>query len=902
MWYKWAKRILAGIGLFLALVFGLMALIIWLYEDEIKQYAVEQLNRNLKVDVEVEEIDLTLFDNFPSASLRFTNTFIADANDPTGKDTMLYAETLYFDFNFWDMLGGDYKVSKVAAENAVIKLRIDTLGQENYNIWISDSTAKQDDKFSFALEEVELNQVRLLYQNGANAQDYRIHSEQINFTGDFSNKQYDLTTESDLHIDLFESNTVTYVEDKEAAINVILNIDRDSSIYTIDQAAFAVEDLEFDVTGNYSNRNDSSMLDLNIKGRNIDLEQAFTIFPEEYFEFLMRYDATGMLVFETDVTGLVSKTESPEVKADFHLENGSMTEKSTGAHLSNLSLQGHFESKSEKTGTELLKLTELSANLEDGTISGDVSVQNFAEPEIVSNLKGQIKLERLAGFINSKEIKELKGNSSFDTHFSGVFKNVENVNEKTVKISQSNGYLKFSDASFQMYDSHIRLSDLNGKFSLKKNNAAISGLTGKVQSSQFKADGIFKNFLPFLMSKNQVLTVEADFRSKAIQLDEILASDNVSTAGTAPSAGLNFPENINLNLKAHLSELNYGKFSAKNLKGIVKLRDRKLSARNVTFNANKGRYIVSSEMEQTGKNEFFWTTDATVKDIDIRNFFDQLDNFGQDYLTGENLKGRANISLSMGAVLDGHMNIDQDRLYATTDISLRKGELINQQSLQDIANYLHENKLVRAAVDTELLKKKLKHVKFSELKNTIEIKDRNIIIPKMTIKSNVMDLGISGMHGFNDDIDYHFNFRLREVLVKNKNQEEFGPVIDDGLGVKLFLHMYGNLNDPHYELDKEERKLERKEAIAQEKVEFKSILKQEFGLFKKDSTVPIHQEKKAPEATFEVEWDEFDDQPDVEPDTGKEKKKDKNKGINKFLKKIGVEEEEKKKVQFDIEK
>tara|TARA_B110000037_G_scaffold122963_1_gene140354 strand:- start:151 stop:507 length:357 start_codon:yes stop_codon:yes gene_type:complete len=117
--------------------------------------------------------------------------------------------------------------------------------------------------------------------------------------------------------------------------------------------------------------------------------------------------------------------------------------------------------------------------------------------------------------------------------------------------------------------------------------------------------------------------------------------------------------------------------------------------------------------------------------------------------------------------------------------------------------------------------------------------------------------------------------------------------------------MYGNLSDLKYKLDNKEKKTARKEAIKEEKLELKSILKQEFGLFNKDSSVqaPLAEKTKA---TFEVEWDEFDNEPDVTIEKGtdkkeEKKKKDKNKGLNKFLKKLGVEEEEKKKVEIEIE-
>ena len=75
MWYKWAKRIIAGIGIFIVLVIGLAFAIIFLYEDEIKDYAVKQLNTHLKSEVKVGDIELTLFQQFPSASLKFSDTW-----------------------------------------------------------------------------------------------------------------------------------------------------------------------------------------------------------------------------------------------------------------------------------------------------------------------------------------------------------------------------------------------------------------------------------------------------------------------------------------------------------------------------------------------------------------------------------------------------------------------------------------------------------------------------------------------------------------------------------------------------------------------------------------------------------------------------------------------------------
>ena len=896
MWYKWAKRLLAGIGIFIALLFGITALIIHLYEDEIKQYAVEELNKNLAVPVAVEEIELTLFSQFPSASLRFNKLFISDT---ANSDTLMYAEHLYMNFNFWEMVGGGYTVNEVKAENSVIKLHIDSLGNENYRILKEDSLDKKKDKFSFALEEVSFDQIRLSYSNHNTQQYYSIGSESINFAGNFSQSNYELSVTSNFYINQLKSNAIKYVENKNAAANIVLNIHTDSSLYQLKKAEVSIEDLLFDINGKYTNNKDSSFMDLNIKGRNIDLQTAFSIFPKEYFEALSEYKASGMVVFETTIEGVISKDSSPSIVSDFTLQNGSLTEKQTGAHLNKLSLEGHFESRNKKNQEEIT-FKNINGVLENGKIKGNVLISNFENPSVKADLSGNLSMAKIKQFINSEKMETLDGNASFQFEFAGIF---NTANGATPKIKTSNGFIKIENLSLKTKTSHLAFTDLNGSLSLKKNDAAFSNLTGSVLSSQFKADGIIKNIIPFLLFEEEQLVIETDFRSKSVSLNEIMGSP--STSLSKEPTTLSFPDNINFNLKSHIGELTYGKFKATNLKGIVTYQNKKLVATNIIFKANKGSYVVSSEMEQTDIDSFFWTIDGTANNIDIQNFFIEFNDFGQNFLTHKNIKGKTTVQISLATVIDGNMNIDMDRLYSVAKFSIQKGELIEQPALLDIADYFASNKIVNTVIDTKLLKKKIKHVKFANLDNNIIIDKRKIHIPQMTLSTNVMDLNLSGIHGFDDNVDYHLNFRLNDLLVKNKNQDEFGPIKDDGLGVKLFLHMYGNLSDLKYALDNKEKKTARKEAIKEEKKELKSILKEEFGLFKKDSTIQTPVEEKT-KTTFEVEWDEFENEPDVTTEKGTDKKeeknkKDKNKGLNKFLKKLGVEEEEKKKVEIEIE-
>ena len=110
-----------------------------------------------------------------------------------------------------------------------------------------------------------------------------------------------------------------------------------------------------------------------------------------------------------------------------------------------------------------------------------------------------------------------------------------------------------------------------------------------------------------------------------------------------------------------------------------------------------------------------------------------------------------------------------------------------------------------------------------------------------------------GEHDFENNIDYHFEFRFREIQTQ-KSQEEFGTVIDDGTGVHIFIHMFGNLDNPTIEWDQNAKKEQARENREAAKQDAKSIFKTEFGLFKNDTTVKIYQPIKQQTEELKMEF------------------------------------------------
>ena len=88
-----------------------------------------------------------------------------------------------------------------------------------------------------------------------------------------------------------------------------------------------------------------------------------------------------------------------------------------------------------------------------------------------------------------------------------------------------------------------------------------------------------------------------------------------------------------------------------------------------------------------------------------------------------------------------------------------------------------------------------------------------------------------------------------------KENEEFGQVADDGLGkTNFFISMSGTVDKPIIRYDSRSAMENIKNDIKVEKQVLKTILKDEFGWFKKDS---LPKKKITTEETkFKIQWDE----------------------------------------------
>lgn len=858
------------VGLFF---FTVVAVILHIYKDDIKQYAVTALNEYLTTDVNVRNIEVSIFHDFPNASIAFEHVFIADAfEEIQRKDTLLFAQQLYLTFNLMDIWKKDYTVKKASIHNGQINLKTTRTGDVNYNIIKASEETSATENFKFLLDLLSAVNMDFVYNNLATKQVYDITIQKAKFRGDFASNEYDLLANGDLIINKIKSASLNLITRKKAYLDLALNINTLQKIYKFEKGMLDIEKMSFNVNGFIK----EDFIDLTIIGKQIGISDVINSLVAEDKKEAEKYKGEGIVSFNAEIKGVLERRDMPSVQANFVVNNASITEPVNKLKIYGINLIGHYQNK-QIDRDEYIAFSEFSVKLLNSHLQGSAEIKNFSQPTLTTKAKGDIDLAAFQTFFQLKDIEKLAGNINLNVAFEMEFYDPEFRMDK-FNIISSNGNLILSNVAYKPVGDVLEYKNISGEILIINKDAAAKDIRIQTANSDLLLDGALQNFIPFLEGTG-TLGLIASLTSTKIDLNEFIGEGNKNSGG--PPVVFKLPENLNLNLEMKVGKLIWDQHQFEDISGKFLLADRKAKINQLQMKTLGGHVNGALALNNLLLDGNIIEGTIGFSNVDVKSLFAEWDNFDQKAITSDHLSGKVSGNIDLLLFFNPYFSILDEKIYALSDIEIKNGALVNLETMKAITEYMRSNKALRLMLSKHIdrFEEKLMNLKFSEIKNQIEIKNRRLTIPKMKIVSNALDIELFGWHDFDNNIEYHFSFRFRDLKTK-PTYTEFGKIEDDGLGIIVYLTMSGNIDNPTFALDKDERKNDIKESVEQEKSTVKSMLKTEFGMFKKDSTVQKVQPDKKREFEFIFYEEDSEDQKD-------EKVKEKNKGrVGKFFDKL----------------
>lgn len=809
---------------------GSLVALLFLYEDEVKEAIVAELNKHLKAEVKIDpkNIDLTIIKTFPDCSIEFKDLLMLEALPIKKRDTLLFAGQLNLHFNIKNIWNKNYRIEKIKLKDAFAKLRVLKSGKTNYVFW-DDSPGteiQKKDSLNFDLKLISIENCRLSYKDKKGLFKTELEIKKLSFKGHFKESSFDLGSDASIFIRELTQGRTTYLKNKFCNFSIELAVNDNS--YQLTKAELKLNQLALNMSGNFRYKDSLEKINIRYQAPNLDISSILSLLPEKFKGEINAYESSGNFYANGKVQ--YESKNKYLVIGDFGINNGKITYKPQSTSLTGVNIDGRLELTGK---TSYLDLKNIYAKLNNDEIKGSCKIFDFSKPFLQLAAQANLNLEQVQSFWPIDTLTSLKGSLIVNTKVEGLLKDLKEQTFSTKVLIDLEASLLGLEAQFKGDEKVYAVESC--QISAREREIEVKDLKLKRGSSDITLNGKIPGVFNYIMDRKSPLTITGSLYSNVLNMEDFLSKGSPSSESNDNSV---IPANIDFKLNAAILQFHFGKFEAKAITGEMEIKNQKAIITDMKLQTLQGEAEIDAFADNSGKN-LEVVLQSKLSNINITELFSQLNNFGQTTLTDKNIKGVASATIDFSGSWTNNLVANPNSIVSSCNLSIQQGELIDFKPLLSLSKF----------VDVQ----DLKRIKFASLQSNIEIKNGVITLPRTTIKNSALNIEVWGTHTFNNVIDYHIQLLISELLAKKRknNDTEFGPIENDKENKRsAFLLMTGTIDDPVIKYDRKGLKEKIKGDIKQEKQNIKQLLKDEFGLFRKDSAT---KKQKKEEQVFELE-------------------------------------------------
>ncbi len=835
--------IIVGAGVVLSLVF----------KDDITGLLIRELNKQIVTKIEVEEIKFSLLRKFPNASVELRQvvihppeTFHEENREDPGYDTLLYAKHLFLEFNTKDVIHKTFRIKRIHADRGSLFLKVNRDGVPNYTFWVKDNDAAAD-TMNISLQNLKFSNLHITVVNRVNDFYFAGFSESTRLKGDFSSSNYQLQVTGDPFVNQLSLDDIQYITGRNCRIDLQMSVDQKQ--YTIERGNIEVSGMPFVTHGSFTT-DDNRKLDLMIRGEDLNLASVIMHLPAAQQERFSNYAMNGDLDVNVALTGNYGIKGSPLIVAKGSLVDATLAAVNGQFIIDNLKLDGYYSNGAKRAPSSTsLNVEKFSCAIGSNELSGSFTIQNFERPELEVLVKGTLDLSEIHTFLQTDSVEFMTGDVRINLRLKGPLRNYKQITRQDIQNMNPVGQVVMNGAGLKMKNDPKIFTDVNGTFLFGK-HIWVDELSMDINGNRIALTGKMGNAIPYLLTGDKPLLIEADVSATEFIFDRMVSRKTARADSVPNRSGINFTENLQMNLRLNIKEYYHRQFHAQNLTGVLSYMPGFIALQSIVFDAMEGHVSGEGMMVTAEDGTYPVRIQSKINGLNIQQLFTTFNNFGQEYIVDENLKGSASGEVDFSATWDRNLKIVKKTIVAESHVIITRGELIDFEPMLGLSKFIEVEEL--------------QHIHFSELENEILIKDEKITIPQMDIQSSALNVTLSGEHDFENNISYKTKVLLSELLfrkAKDRKQEneEFGVIEDDGLGrTSLYLTITGKPGDIKIAYDRKGVRQVISESIQEERKALRQMLKEEFGWFKKDSINAVEQTTQKRDSRFIIQWDDQD--------------------------------------------
>jgi len=724
----------------------------FLFKDQIKAKIVEAINESVDAKVSFTDADLSLFKNFPNATVGIEKLVIIN-KAPFEGDTLVSLGELNLKMSIKELLKGKdepLSIQGISSTNGLVNIIFNKDGVGNFDIALKDKkeeNAKDEASKPLALkiQNYKIENFTFRYIDQGSKIKMVIDSLNHEGTGDFTNSKLDLATKSTAKVSL-DMDKINYMKNVKLTLDAVLGIDLEKSKYTFKENKALINQLPLEFDGFIQMAEKAQIYDLKFKTPTSSFTNFLGLIPSAYAAGLDGVKTTGDFTVNGFAKGELTDTTVPKFNIEIASNNASFQYPNLPKSVQNIVIDTKIINETGILNDTYVNLDKLSFRIDQDVFNAKANIKNITvNPIIDAALKGTINLANLSKAYPIKMDKPLAGILKADVTTNFDMASVEKSQYQNIKNAgtMSLSGFKYTDENNKSMNISTALVEFNpSKINLKQFDAT----TGK---SDISINGVLENFYGF-MFKKQELKGNFNMSSNQLAVDDFMTAGEPAKEETKtpakPADAMKIPAFLNCTLNAKATTVLYDNLKLKDVSGRLLIKDEKATLENFKTNIFGGSIGLNGAVSTKEKVPTF-DMNLGFNQVDIAQTFTQLDMMKKIAPIAGIINGKLNSTIKLNG------NLDAREL--TPDLKSISGDLLGQL-LSTTVNAKNSTVLNSLTSNVKFLD--LNKLNLNDLKMALTFDNGKVNVKPFDIKYQDIKVSVGGTHGFDQSMNYNLKF------------------------------------------------------------------------------------------------------------------------------------------------
>lgn len=739
------KKVLKIVGIVLLLLVVTAFAIPYFFKDQIKAKILTSINENVDAKVAFADADLSLFKNFPNASVTIDKLSIIN-KAPFEGDTLVSFEELNLKMSIKELFKAEIEpmnIDGISSKNGLINIIIDKNGVGNFDIALKNKKEDEKDEKSkplaLKIKEYEIENFRFQFYDEKSKMKMVLDSINHEGKGDFTSTKLDLDTKTTTKVSL-SMDKATYMKNVALSLDAVLGIDLEKSKYTFKENKAKINELPLEFDGFIQIVEAGQEYDLKFKTPTSSFKNFLGLIPAQYAASLDNVKTTGDFTVAGFAKGLFSDTTVPKFNIEIASNNASFQYPDLPKSVQNIVIDTKIINETGVMNDTYVNLDKLSFQIDQDVFNAKANIKNIAENALVNaDLKGTINLANVTKAYPVKLDKPLSGILKADVKTEFDMQSVEKSDYARIKNA---GTIDLSGFNY---------TDENGKtmniskvlVAFNPSTVNLQQFNAKTGKSDIAVNGVLENFYGFIF-KNQELKGNFNLNSNQLAVNDFMTTEAPKTeTETKKSEAMKIPAFLNCSLTAKANTVLYDNLTLKNVSGKIIIKDQKATLQNGKTDIFGGSIAFNGDISTKEKTPKF-NMDLGLNTVDIAQTFTQLDMMKKIAPIAGIINGKLNSKIH----LSGNLNETE----MTPILSSLSGDLLGQLLSTTVNS---KNSTLLSALDNNLNFMDLTKLNLNDLKAAVTFKDGKVNVKPFDIKYQDIKVNVGGTHGFDQNMNYN---------------------------------------------------------------------------------------------------------------------------------------------------